>query len=96
MRELAAGFGGADLGGITADSSPVLFALRNVNEYVNFPHVHEINFYRIANGTCPVEEFLDSLTGKQAQKVAWTMQLIEELDRVPGKYLEKMTGTDNL
>jgi phage-related protein len=97
IRDLGGGtWRGADLGGITADSPPVLFALRNVNEYVNFPRVHEINFYRTANGNCPVEEFLDSLTGKQAQKVAWTLQLIEELDRVPGKYLEKMTGTDNL
>jgi phage-related protein len=71
-------------------------ALPNVNEYVNFPRVHEISFYRSAGGNCPVEEFLDSLTGKQAQKVAWTLQLIEELDRVPSKYLEKMTGTDNV
>ena len=39
---------------------------------------------------------MDGLTGKQAQKVAWTLQLIEELDRVPSKYLEKMIGTDNL
>ena len=39
---------------------------------------------------------MDSLTGKQAQKVTWTLQLIEELDRVPSKYLEKMVGTDNL
>jgi hypothetical protein len=37
-----------------------------------------IDFYRTRSGRCPVEEFLDSLTGKQAQKAAWTLQLIEE------------------
>jgi len=58
--------------------------------------MYEINFYRTASGNCPVEEFLDSLAGKQAQKVAWTLQLIEELERVSGKYLEKMTATDDL
>jgi len=29
----------------------------------------EIQFYRTAAGACPVEEFLDSLGAKQAQKV---------------------------
>ena len=28
-----------------------------------------VSFYRLPNGISPVEEFLDSLTGKQAQKV---------------------------
>ena len=69
--------------------------LQAVNEYVNFLHVYEINFYRTATGHCPVEEFLDGLAGKQVQKVTWTLQLIEELERVPSKYLEKMIGTDN-
>jgi hypothetical protein len=36
-----------------------------------------VNFYRLPNGNSPVEEFLDSLTGKQAQKVLWVLQLIE-------------------
>jgi phage-related protein len=48
------------------------------------------------SGRCPVEEFLDSLSSKQAQKVTWVMQLVEELETVPVKYLKKMTGTDDL
>ena len=36
-----------------------------------------IEFYRFANGTSPIEEFLDSLNGKQAQKVVWVLRLIE-------------------
>ena len=55
-----------------------------------------INFYRTTSDDCPVEEFLDSLTGKQAQKVLWVLRLIEELDRVPGQYLKKLVDTDDI
>jgi len=56
----------------------------------------EIVFYRKESGDCPVEEFLDSLSAKQAQKVAWVLELIEDLDIVPVKYFKKMTGTNDL
>ena len=55
-----------------------------------------VDFYRTESGNCPVEEFLDSLSGKQAQKVAWVLRLIEELDIVPAQYLTKLVNTDNL
>ena len=56
----------------------------------------EIVFYRMDSGDCPVEEFLDSLPAKQAQKVTWVMNLIEDLEIVPVKYFKKMTGTDDI
>jgi len=56
----------------------------------------EIRFYRTDAGNCPVEEFIDSLTGKQAQKVAWVLSLIEELDAVPVRYFKKLVNTDDL
>jgi hypothetical protein len=31
--------------------------------------MRSVNFYRHPNGKSPVEEFLDSLAGKQAQKI---------------------------
>lgn len=37
------------------------------------------------SGSCPVEKFLDSLNPKQAKKVLWVLQLIEELDQVPAQ-----------
>jgi phage-related protein len=40
-----------------------------------------------------VEEFLDSLPDKHAQKVAWVLRLVEKLDRVPEQYLKKLVGT---
>ena len=58
--------------------------------------MREIIFYRMESGQCPVEEFLDSLDAKQAQKVTWVLQLVEELDRVPVQYFKKLAGTDNI
>jgi len=55
-----------------------------------------INFYRTESGPCPIEEFLDSLSGKQAQKVIWVLRLIEELDMVPGQYLKKLVNTGGI
>ena len=56
----------------------------------------EIRFYRFESGACPVEEFIDSLTGKQAQKVAWVLQLIEEMEIVSTQYFKKLTNTDDV
>ena len=43
-----------------------------------------------------MEEFLDSLSDSDAQKVAWVMRLVERLERVPQTYLKKLTGTSDL
>ena len=56
----------------------------------------KINFYTTVDGKCPIAEFLDSLNGKQAQKVAWVLQVIEELDVVPTSYLKKLVNTNNI
>lgn len=56
----------------------------------------QIDFYRTSSGRCPVEEFLDSLTGKQAQKITWVLQLIEDLDHVPRQYFKKLVNTDDI
>jgi len=55
-----------------------------------------VRFYRSPAGKCPVEEFLDSLSGKKAQKVVWVIRLISELDRVPSQYVKKLTDTQDL
>jgi len=58
--------------------------------------VREISFYKTTAGKSPVAEFLDSLTGKQAQKVAWVLRLIEEMDKVPAQYFKKLPGTEDI
>lgn len=55
-----------------------------------------VNFYRTSSGVAPVEIFLDSLSGKQAQKVVWVLRLIEELPTVPTQYFKKLVGTDEI
>jgi phage-related protein len=56
----------------------------------------EIQFYRTVSGLCPVEEFLDSLNAKQAQKVLWVLRLVQELPRAPIQYFKKLEGTENI
>jgi len=58
--------------------------------------MREILFYKTVSGKCPVEEFLESLTSKQTQKVTWVLGLIEELPSIPSKYLKKLINTDNI
>ncbi len=55
-----------------------------------------INFYRTRSGRCPVEEFLDALTSKQAQKIAWVLQLIEQLEVVPTQNFKKLVNTEDI
>ena len=49
--------------------------------------MREVVFYRTQLDKCPIEEFLDSLSGKQAQKVSWVLRLIQDIDYVPAQYL---------
>jgi hypothetical protein len=56
----------------------------------------EVQFYRMATGSCPVEDFLDSLNAKQAQKVLWVLKAVQELPQVPKQYFKKLIGTDGL
>ena len=56
----------------------------------------QIKFYRTKAGRSPVKDFIDALSGKQAQKVAWVLRLIEELESVPTKYFKKLINTDDI
>ena len=55
-----------------------------------------IVFYRTASGNCPIQDFLDSLSGKVAQKISWVLRLIEDLEIVPASYLKKLTGSEEI
>ncbi len=58
--------------------------------------MREIIFYRTDSGKCPVEEFLDSLNAKEAQKVTWVLRLVEELPRIPSQYFKKLANTNDI
>jgi len=53
-------------------------------------------FYRTVSGQCPVEDFLNSLPGKAAQKIAWVLKLLEDLHVLPSTYFKKLVGTDEI
>ena len=55
-----------------------------------------IVFYRTGEGKCPVEDFLDSLPAKAAQKAAWVLKLAEDMDIVPALYLKKLVRSDDI
>jgi hypothetical protein len=44
-----------------------------------------IIFYRTEDGKCPVQDFLDALPGKVAQKAAWVLRLLEDLEMVSAR-----------
>ena len=55
-----------------------------------------IHFYRTISGKCPVEEFLDTLSDKQVEKVLWVLRIIRDVDFVPKEYLKKLVNTDDI
>ena len=55
-----------------------------------------IIFYTTETGRRPVEEFLDSLRSKEAQKILWVLKLIGELERIPSQYFKKLSGSDEI
>ena len=58
--------------------------------------MREIKFYKLKTGKSPVEEFFDSLTNKQFEKIAFVLDLIEQIDIVPRKFFKKLKGTDDI
>lgn len=42
--------------------------------------MREIKFYKLKTGKSPVEEFFDSLTNKQFEKISFVLDLIEQID----------------
>jgi len=58
--------------------------------------VREVNFYKSRSGKSPINDFLDSLSGKQLQKITWVLEIIEELQIVPKQYFKKLVNTDDI
>jgi len=58
--------------------------------------MRKVLFYETLSGKCPVEEFLDTLSPKHAQKVTWVLNLVEELPSISTKYLKKLVNTNEI
>ena len=55
-----------------------------------------IDFYKTATGGSPVEEFLDTLSDSQVNKVLWVLKLVREFEPVPSQYFTKLVNTDDI
>ncbi len=58
--------------------------------------MREVDFYKNRSGKSPINDFLDSLSGKQVQKITWVLEIIEELQIVPKQYFKKLINTDDI
>ena len=58
--------------------------------------MRSVVFYRLPNGRSPIENYLDSLAGKQAQKVLWVLRLVEELYVVLRQYFKKLVDSEDI
>ena len=56
----------------------------------------EIIFYKMPSGKSPIEDFLDSLSSKEAQKVVWVLKLVEEMDNISTKFYKKLSNCDGI
>ena len=54
----------------------------------------KVTFYKTVDGKCPVAEFIDSQPSKVAQKIAWVLKAVQELEKIPKTYFRKITDTD--
>jgi phage-related protein len=55
-----------------------------------------IKFYHTSAGKSPVDEFLESLSTKEAKKVFWVLKLVSDLPSVPAEYFKKLQSTDGI
>ena len=58
--------------------------------------MRKVNFYKSISGKSPIEDFLDSLTGKQVQKITWVLEIIENHKIVPKQYFKKLVNTEDI
>ncbi len=56
----------------------------------------KIKFYKTLSGKSPIEDFLDSLSSKEAQKVVWVLRLIEEMESVSTKFYKQLSNSDGI
>lgn len=54
----------------------------------------KVTFYITADGKCPVAEFIDSQPAKVAQKIAWVLKAVQEIEKVPKSYFKKLSDRD--
>ncbi|MBA3029310.1 MAG: type II toxin-antitoxin system RelE/ParE family toxin, partial [Desulfobacteraceae bacterium] len=58
--------------------------------------MRKIKFYKFETGKSPVKEYFDSLTNIQFEKIAFVLDIIEQIDIVPRKFFKKLQSTNDI
>ena len=58
--------------------------------------MRKIIFYRFENGKCPIEDYFESLSNKQVEKIFFVLDIVEEFDIVPKKFFKKLEASDDI
>jgi len=58
--------------------------------------MRKVDFYKTNSGKSPISDFLDSLSGKQVQKITWVLEVIEEIRIIPKQYFKKLVNTNDI
>lgn len=58
--------------------------------------MRKIVFYRLDNGKCPVEEYLDTLSDKEVEKIFFVLDIIESIPFVPAKFFKKLASSNGI
>ena len=62
---------------------------------LTYPHARN-NVLSHSEWAVPYEEFLDTLSDKQAAKILWVLRLVKSLDSVPKQYFKLLENTDGI
>ncbi len=58
--------------------------------------MRKVIFHQLVNGKCPVEDYLESLSNKQVEKIFFVLDLVENINIVPRKFFKKLDSTDGI
>ena len=58
--------------------------------------MREIHFYRTISGHSPVENFFDTLSDRQVEKVLWVLRIIRDFEYIPKEYFKKLINTEDI
>lgn len=56
----------------------------------------KVFFYQNSENNCPVADFIDNLSSKQAKKIHWVIRLIRQNEIIPSLYLKKLNSTNEI
>jgi phage-related protein len=58
--------------------------------------MREIHFYRTISGHSPIENFFNTLSDRQVEKVLWVLRIIRDFEYIPKEYFKKLINTEDI